>query len=153
MYFFDFLLTKSLVPVRLFWSNQSATSTATRNASGICQTCAVSTRNFWPKLSLQSNEVCIIAKSVCTHWQPPNWNECRRVRLSRKEISLLHSSFHFIIHHRRVFFLLSYSIPCHPLPKSLCVSRLTWVPCLRANVITKAEQITLSRRLHATGHV
>lgn len=31
-------------------------STATRNARGTCQICAESTRNFWLRLSLQSNE-------------------------------------------------------------------------------------------------
>lgn len=40
-----------------FYTNQSAMSTAIRNARGTCQICAESTRNSWPRLSLQSNEV------------------------------------------------------------------------------------------------
>lgn len=46
-----------------FYTNQSAMSTAIRNARGTCQICAESTRNSWPRLSLQSNEV----RTISTH--------------------------------------------------------------------------------------
>ena len=47
-----------------FYTNQSAMSTAIRNARGTCQICAESTRNSWPRLSLQSNEV---RTTISTH--------------------------------------------------------------------------------------